>query len=357
MGKLPLPLADDALACALGLAGTPTPTPAALSAALAEMYPAGEAPTSPDELLAAGRLVPCISDRGRLRLPPLDPGEASRRLAGGEADSRNKNGIEAGFPDTLNGADSRNETGIESEFLEAFKKADSREIAGIETNDPTLEGKTNNRPRTGGQAPEGGTEAATETAPSVGPLFSYYRAPITNTVPHAAITLGQLHRVLLNPPRPLRERADAARAEYAAHGKSPAYRALKNGLDYFTAGGTFAPTRADAHLAAGSGLLTLDFDELGGGVAEARAALLADAALAPALALVFVSPSGDGLKAVLAADPRHSRQINYERLARHLTKRYGWGPTLDKKTADVSRACFLSHDPAAWLAPAYALAA
>ena len=186
------------------------------------------------------------------------------------------------------------------------------------------------------------------------PLVNYYRGPITNTVPHAAIGLDQIHRVLVQPPSYLRERADAARAEYAAHGKSPAYRALKNGLDYFTAGGTFAPTRADANLAAGSGYLALDFDKLNGRVVEARAALLADLALAPALVLVFVSPSGDGLKAVLRADPRHPRKDNYEALARHLTRRYGWGPTLDARTADVSRACFLSHDPDAWLAPAYA---
>jgi hypothetical protein len=201
-------------------------------------------------------------------------------------------------------------------------------------------------------APAADSLPAENTDAAEYPRFSYFTGPITNTRPHATITVGDLHGVIVAPPRALRERADAARAEYQANGKTSRYKELKCCLDYFTSGGTFS-RRADAALVAGSGLLTLDFDELGGHVAEARDQLLADRALAPALALVFVSPSGDGLKAVLAGDPRHPRATNYERLARHLARRYGWGPTLDAKTADVSRACFLSHDPTAWLAPGY----
>lgn len=210
-----------------------------------------------------------------------------------------------------------------------------------------------NRDETGIEPPTPAPTTGTEPERPAPPLFSYFTGPVTNTTPRAAITVGELHRVLTAPPHYLRERAHAARAEYEAHGKSIRYGELKTRLDYFSAGGIFT-RRQDAALLVPSGLLTLDFDALGGRVAEARAQLLADAALAPALALVFVSPSGDGLKAVLAADPRHDRATNYQRLARHLTRRYGWGPTLDAKTADVSRACFLSYDPDAWLAPAYA---
>lgn len=185
-------------------------------------------------------------------------------------------------------------------------------------------------------------------------LISYFVGPITQTAPRASITAAQLHAVIVNPPAYLRERACAARAEYAANGKSTHYKKLKCDLDYFTAGGTFTH-RQDKSLITESGLLTLDFDELGGRVDEVRAALLADAAIAQALVLVFVSPSGDGLKAVLAADPHYSRVRNYACLARYLASRYSWGITLDRKTADISRACFLSHDPTAWLAPAYAV--
>lgn len=186
-------------------------------------------------------------------------------------------------------------------------------------------------------------------------LISYFVGPITKTTPRASITAAQLHAVIVDPPAYLRERASAARAEYAAKGKTAYYKELKCKLDYFTAGGTFTQ-RQDVSLITESGLLVLDFDELGGRVDEVRAALLTDAAIAQALVLVFISPSGDGLKSVLAADPRYSRVRNYACLARYLTNRYGWGIKLDRKTADVSRACFLSHDPTAWLAPAYAAA-
>lgn len=186
-------------------------------------------------------------------------------------------------------------------------------------------------------------------------LISYFVGPITKTTPRASITATQLHAVIVNPPAYLRKRVSAARAEYEANGKGIPYHELKCKLDYFTAGGTFTQ-RGDKFLIAESGLLVLDFDELDGRVEEVRAALLTDAALSQALVLVFISPSGDGLKAVLAADPRYSRVRNYACLRRYLTSCYGWGITLDKKTADVSRACFLSHDPTAWLAPAYAAA-
>lgn len=187
---------------------------------------------------------------------------------------------------------------------------------------------------------------------SAPPRFSYFEGPITKTTPRAAIMVTDLYKVIVSPPSSLRERARAARAEYEAHGSSERYRGLKKRLDYVSVGGTFT-RREDAALVHPSGLLVLDFDGMGGGLAEARAALLSDPLLAPAIALLFVSPSGDGLKVVATLDPRHDRRENYRRIHRYLTHRYGWGPTLDMKTADVSRVCFLSHDPTAWLAQAH----
>lgn len=186
------------------------------------------------------------------------------------------------------------------------------------------------------------------------PLFSYYNGPITNTRPHTnALTLSELHRLITAPPLALQQQAEAALTEYTVNGKTARYKELKNGLDYFTVGGQFS-RRADQAVLEESGLLVLDFDGLGEQLVEARNALLQDVALAPALGLLFVSPSGDGLKAVLAADPRHSRRTNYDKLNYYLSNKYGWGPTLDRSTADLSRACFMSHDPSAWLAPSYA---
>lgn len=296
----------DVLTCALVLAGTATPTSEQLDNALQQLYSAGGAPTVA-EVLAGGWLVATV-DRKRLRVPPVPVAELFGRLAP-------QNSV------------------VSHELLGTGLKTPHGFINPAD--EPSAD-----------YLPAGSIDVPTQ------PRFSYFIGPIYNTRPRAAITVADLHGVIIAPPRGLRERAEAVRAEYQRKGKTPLYTKLKCGLDYFSSGGIFS-RRADEAVLVESGLLTLDFDKLNGRVAEARGQLMTDAALAPALALVFVSPSGDGLKAVLAGDPRRSRANNYERLARHLTRRYGWGPTLDSKTADMSRACFLSHDPTAWLAPDY----
>lgn len=285
------PFGPDDLACVLGATGRATPTPLELAGVLTELYPAGTGPTVAG-LLAGGWLVPTI-DKQRLRLPPFLPAEMHQRYA-----------LPAMPPPIV--TQTRDAVGSRAEPQNIVRELQA---------------------------------------------FSYFNGPITNTTPRAAITVADLYQVIVAPPSSLRNRAAAAREEYKAHGKSTRYRESKNRLDYITVGGTFA-RREDTALVKASNLLVLDFDEMKGDVADARAALLADEALAPAIALLFVSPSGDGLKVVMAADMRYSRGENYRLLADYLTDHYGWGPTLDSRTADLSRACFLSHDPDAWLAPA-----
>lgn len=303
-------LGADELAAAMVLTGHPhTPTPHELSAALALQFSNGTAPTIAD-LLAEGLLTYTI-DRQRLRLPPSLSGKAWQGI-GSTMSLMSKHGV---TPSSIETA----EKGIASE---------AKKVTDSVTADSFIEPDR---------------------------LFSYFTGPITNTTPRASITVQQLHTVITNPPAYLRQRASAARVEYEANGQSTYYKELKSGLDYFTAGGVFTRRRDEALIKA-SGLLVLDFDHLNGCVEEARTALLADAVLAPAMALLFISPSGDGLKVVLAADSRHSRLTNYECLARYLVGRYGWGIKLDTKTADLSRACFLSYDPTAWLAPSCAAA-
>ncbi len=190
--------------------------------------------------------------------------------------------------------------------------------------------------------------------PQAGPRFSYFDGPIKNITPRPApITLANLHRIITDPPPRLKALSALVRTEYETHGKSRRYSEQKKRLDYFSVGGIFA-TRADDKVLLKSGLLVVDLDEMKGGAAQAKDQLLTDVALSPALGLLFVSPSGDGLKGVLAADPRIDRATNYQRIARHLRRRYAWGYTLDERTADLSRACFVCHDPDAYLNPAFA---
>lgn len=180
------------------------------------------------------------------------------------------------------------------------------------------------------------------------PLFSYYRGGILATVPYAAITPAQLHTVLTSPRH--RAQTDALRAAPVG---SPQRAELKKGLDYVTPAGTFA-RRANDALATPSGLLVLDFDHVPD-VAAARAAVLADALLAPELVLLFTSPSGDGLKVLVKTDATAAHLDNFRAYASYLTGHYGpLGLTPDEAGKDVARACFVPYAPDAWLAPAYA---
>ncbi|QJX46627.1 hypothetical protein HMJ29_06615 [Hymenobacter taeanensis] len=319
------PFGFDTLACALTLTGKATPTPDALSAALAEMYPAGTGPTVPD-LLAAGWLVPTIDGRG-LRQPPLTPAEQDARLAMAEApdktghpnapapsESRHEAGVEPDESESPIYAGNRNKAGIESEFSESLKQVDSRNEAVI--------------------------------AP---PRFSYYRGGIAATVPYAAITPAQLFAVLTSPRH--HARTEALRAAPVG---SPERAELKKRLDYVTPAGTFT-RRANDALAEPSGLLVLDFDHLPD-VGTARAALLADELLAPELVLLFTSPSGDGLKAFVRTDPTAAHLDNFRACAAYLAAHYApLGLCPDEAGKDLARACFVPYAPDAWLAPAYAV--
>lgn len=301
------PFGADTLACALALTGRATPTAAALATALAELYPAGTAPTVP-ALLAAGWLVPTVDGRG-LRQPPLTPVEQDARLA---TEEPNK----TGQSDATAPADSGNEAGIEPEFSERLETGESRENIG-----------------------------------NAALLFSFFRGGITATLPYAAITPAQLYTVLTSPRH--RARTEALRAAPVG---SPQRAALKKGLDYVTPAGIFARRSNDA-LAATSGLLVLDFDHLPD-LGAARTALLADALLAPELVLLFTSPSGDGLKALVRADPTAGHGDNFRAYAGYLAAHYAaLGLCPDEAGKDVARACFVPYAADAWLAPAYACTA
>ena len=272
----------DTLACALALTGKATPTRAELTAALRELYPAGNGPAVPD-LLAAGWLVPTIDGRG-LRVPPLSLAEQDARLAAHESK-------------------------------------------------PAL-------------VPEGVSKLYTPSLPA-SPRFSYYRGGIAAILPYAAITPAQLYTVLTCGRH--RARTEALRA--AAVG-SPQRAELKKGLDYVTPAGTFT-RRANNALDTASDLLVLDFDHVD--VGAARAALLADALLAPELVLLFISPSGDGLKVFVHTDPAATHLDNFRAYAAYLGAHYAaLGLVPDEAGKDVARACFVPYAPDAWLAPAYA---
>ena len=311
------PFGADTLACALVLTGRATPTVAELAAALAQLYPAANGPTVAD-VLASGWLVPTLDGRG-LREPPLSSADIAARLAA--ADTPDK----TGQPNAPALPESRQIVGLESVFLRPLNTVKYGQTASQLTTPASIGGIENEDPAV--------------------PRFSYYRGGIRTTAPHAAITVGQLYAVLISPHA--RARTVALRAAPVG---SPQRDELKRGLDYVTPAGTFA-RRANDGLETASGLLVLDFDHLPD-LPAARAALLADALLAPELALLFTSPSGDGLKAFVRTDPRAAHLDNFRTYADYLGRTYaGLALCPDEAGKDVARACFVPYAPDAWLAP------
>jgi hypothetical protein len=131
-------------------------------------------------------------------------------------------------------------------------------------------------------------------------------------------------------------------------------------LPFVTFSGIFAMRHA-SRLICHSGLLCFDFDHVGceACVRQLQRQLIADPLLDVCLA--FRSPSGDGLKLVVKVASlvglRQSAEVSRERIiemhnaeyakiAQHILQRHN---IQVDKTSDMARACFLCHDPEAYI--------
>lgn len=172
----------------------------------------------------------------------------------------------------------------------------------------------------------------------LGGLLTYFRSPIRNTIPYKDITPSDVYKVITGQyfqkrTEELRRLSDdKARREYKA-----------TMFDYCTFGGTFGERRA-ASLKELSGLMCLDFDHVRD-VAELRRLLIEDARIA--LRLVFRSPSGDGVKAVIDAQCATVQEYGayFDEVSGYMAERYG--AEVDRSGRDVCRACFIPYDPEA----------
>ena len=117
-------------------------------------------------------------------------------------------------------------------------------------------------------------------------------------------------------------------------------------LPFVTFSGTFT-LRHSEHLVRHSGLVCLDFDHVGNEacVRELQQRLIADRRLDVQLA--FRSPSGDGLKLVVKNNfTPENHNAKYAQLAQYIQHNYN---TSVDHTNDIARACFLCHDPKAYI--------
>jgi hypothetical protein len=174
-------------------------------------------------------------------------------------------------------------------------------------------------------------------------LFSYFKAPVKNRKPYTTVTLRQVYNVIVGDyfkrqTERLRSLNEKSAKEYKI------YR-----LDFVTFSGIFSTRRIEG-LKKHTGLICLDFDHLGKSLNEFRKKLIEDQVLPPEL--VFTSPSGTGLKLVLQIDLNEApHKTWFIALSNYYKANYSLDA--DNSGSDVSRACFLCHDPNAYINPKY----
>jgi hypothetical protein len=166
------------------------------------------------------------------------------------------------------------------------------------------------------------------------PVFSYFSKPITNVKVRSNINLMQVYEVIKNP-KYYEEQTVNFRIN-----KDPEYK--RTHFDYACFSGTFS-TRKTAGLTGLSGYLCIDIDHYAGDLKTLKDRLKNDVTIEPQL--IFISPSGTGLKVVVPYDTvKFPTLLSFYELAElYFLRKYNI--TIDKSCKNVDRACFLCHDP------------
>lgn len=176
-----------------------------------------------------------------------------------------------------------------------------------------------------------------------GPKFSFFKAPIKNTKSHKSITVKDAHNYIVG--HYAKERTETLRS-FQDKKRAKLYKAAN--FDYVTFCGEF-DTRSNNSIKSVSGLLCIDFDHIEE-LEVLFAKLLEDEYFQTVL--LFRSPSGDGLKWVIEIPPTDLPHPDFFRaIENYIFKTYG--VMIDGSGKDISRACFLCHDPNAYINPNY----
>jgi hypothetical protein len=186
--------------------------------------------------------------------------------------------------------------------------------------------------------------------------FSYFNKPIKNTIPTYDTTLEDVYQLIISDKY-------NARTTYLRTIKvitdAKAFKATN--FDYVTFNGTFY-SREDKRLKSLSNYFVIDIDHVDERLMELRDRIILDKLLCPQL--IFISPSGDGLKIVVkiaaniidyAAASKIMDTI-WQGVNSYFIKYYAdilkpneKGEVIDGACKDLSRACFICHDATAYL--------
>ena len=168
---------------------------------------------------------------------------------------------------------------------------------------------------------------------------SFFKTPVRNVFPLNVLKLHEIHSLITS--KTYKSVTESLRSISDIKEK----RKFKaNHFDYATFSGIFKK-RSDKELIKHSSLITIDFDHLPN-IQLVRQQLLQDAYFETEM--LFTSPSGDGLKWIIQIDlSKATHQDYFKAIANYLQQTYNL--EVDQSGKDVSRACFLSYDPDAFL--------
>ena len=166
------------------------------------------------------------------------------------------------------------------------------------------------------------------------PRFSYFKAPVFNTQPHAEVCLTEVYEMIKS--GVFKEQTSSLQS---INDRKQAREYKAEHFDYVTFSGVFSARSNDA-LQTHSGLMCIDFDHLPN-LYEIKEALINDDLLETEL--LFISPSGDGIKWIISTDLSEVTHEEYfQAVSNYLYQTYTL--EVDKSGKDVSRACFLPYD-------------
>ena len=175
------------------------------------------------------------------------------------------------------------------------------------------------------------------------PGISFFYCPISNTVPYVTIDPLAIFKVVGGTrykPRTQRLRSINDPVEAA--------KFKRNNFDYVTFAGEFS-RRSDKALIQPSGLMVFDFDKVKD-PSLLKKTLIGNRSFFTVLA--FISPSGIGLKWIIRVDlTQGTHEEWFTAVANYVEANLQ--EKVDRSGKDVSRACFLCHDPEVYINPIY----
>jgi len=165
------------------------------------------------------------------------------------------------------------------------------------------------------------------------------------------ISLHQLYGAIVQPKERLRDQIAQLRMVRSLD--EVQYRQLKTQLPYIVCGVFHPALRKREHFASIQHFI-LDIDKLDAAGVN-RDALVQRLRGSNRVMMGFTSPSGDGLKLLFRLSQPCSDYAMFSAFYKLFASRFaeteGLVGALDSVTSDVTRACFLSHDPHAWYDP------